>query len=87
MKKYEANRGLFPGGDIATTVKYRLKREIATGGMGSIYEAVQYGADFVRGMKVVESNKVALLVSGTASITAIRRFGAASIRVGSWPSR
>jgi enamine deaminase RidA (YjgF/YER057c/UK114 family) len=31
-------------------------------------EAVQYGADFVRGMKMVETNKVALHVSGTASI-------------------
>ena len=29
---------------------------------------MQYGADFVRGMKVVEANKVALHLSGTASI-------------------
>ena len=34
----------------------------------TLNEAVQYGADFVRGMKVVETNKVALHVSGTASI-------------------
>jgi enamine deaminase RidA (YjgF/YER057c/UK114 family) len=34
----------------------------------TLNEAVQYGADFVRGMKVVEANKVALHVSGTASI-------------------
>jgi enamine deaminase RidA (YjgF/YER057c/UK114 family) len=34
----------------------------------TLNEAPEYGADFVRGMKVVESNKVALLVSGTASI-------------------
>jgi enamine deaminase RidA (YjgF/YER057c/UK114 family) len=34
----------------------------------TLNEAAQYGADFVRGMKVVESNKVALHVSGTASI-------------------
>ena len=34
----------------------------------TLNEAMQYGADFVRGMKVVETNKVALHVSGTASI-------------------
>ena len=34
----------------------------------TLNEAAQYGADFVRGMKVVEANKVALHVSGTASI-------------------
>ena len=34
----------------------------------TLNEAVQYGADFVRGMKVMETNKVALHVSGTASI-------------------
>ena len=34
----------------------------------TLNEAVQYGADFVRGMKIVETNKVALHVSGTASI-------------------
>jgi enamine deaminase RidA (YjgF/YER057c/UK114 family) len=34
----------------------------------TLNEAAQYGADFVRGMKVVESNKVALYLSGTASI-------------------
>jgi enamine deaminase RidA (YjgF/YER057c/UK114 family) len=34
----------------------------------TLNEAAQYGADFVRGMKVVETNKVALHVSGTASI-------------------
>jgi enamine deaminase RidA (YjgF/YER057c/UK114 family) len=34
----------------------------------TLNEAVEYGADFVRGMKVVEANKVALYVSGTASI-------------------
>ncbi|WP_299941292.1 RidA family protein [uncultured Microbulbifer sp.] len=31
-------------------------------------EAPEYGADFVRGMRVVESNKSMLIVSGTASI-------------------
>jgi enamine deaminase RidA (YjgF/YER057c/UK114 family) len=34
----------------------------------TLNEAVQYGADFVRGMKIAEANKVALHVSGTASI-------------------
>jgi enamine deaminase RidA (YjgF/YER057c/UK114 family) len=34
----------------------------------TLNEATDYGADFVRGMKVVEANKVALHVSGTASI-------------------
>ncbi len=34
----------------------------------TLNEAMQYGADFVRGMRVVETNKVALHVSGTASI-------------------
>jgi enamine deaminase RidA (YjgF/YER057c/UK114 family) len=34
----------------------------------TLNEAVQYGADFARGMRLVETNKVALHVSGTASI-------------------
>ena len=34
----------------------------------TLNEAMQYGADFVRGMRVAEANKVALHVSGTASI-------------------
>ena len=34
----------------------------------TLNEAGEYGADFVRGMKMEESNKVALHVSGTASI-------------------
>lgn len=34
----------------------------------TLNEAMQYGADFVRGMRVEEANKVALFVSGTASI-------------------
>lgn len=34
----------------------------------TLNEAMQYGADFVRGMKMVEANKVVLHVSGTASI-------------------
>jgi enamine deaminase RidA (YjgF/YER057c/UK114 family) len=34
----------------------------------TLNEAAQYGADFVRGLKVEEANKIALHVSGTASI-------------------
>ena len=34
----------------------------------TLNEAEEYGADFIRGMKVVEANKVALHISGTASI-------------------
>jgi enamine deaminase RidA (YjgF/YER057c/UK114 family) len=34
----------------------------------TLNEAEEYGADFVRGMRVEETNKVSLLVSGTASI-------------------
>jgi enamine deaminase RidA (YjgF/YER057c/UK114 family) len=34
----------------------------------TLNEAPQYGADFVRGMKMMEANKIALHVSGTASI-------------------
>jgi len=34
----------------------------------TLNEAAQYGADFVRGMKEIETNRVALHVSGTASI-------------------
>ncbi len=34
----------------------------------TLNEAPQYGADFVRGMAMIEANKIALHVSGTASI-------------------
>jgi enamine deaminase RidA (YjgF/YER057c/UK114 family) len=34
----------------------------------TLNEAPQYGADFARGMRMVEANKVALHVSGTASV-------------------
>lgn len=34
----------------------------------TLNEAPEYGADFVRGMRVVEANKIALHVSGTASV-------------------
>ena len=36
----------------------------------TLNEAMEYGADFVRGMRIEEANKVALHVSGTASIDA-----------------
>jgi enamine deaminase RidA (YjgF/YER057c/UK114 family) len=39
----------------------------------TLNEAAQYGADFVRGMKIIETNKVALHVSGTASIDELGR--------------
>lgn len=42
------------------------EREVMTS--ATLNEAEEYGADFVRGMKVTESNKIALLVSGTASV-------------------
>lgn len=42
------------------------KREVMTS--PTLNEAPQYGADFVRGMRVEEANKVTLYVSGTASI-------------------
>jgi enamine deaminase RidA (YjgF/YER057c/UK114 family) len=34
----------------------------------TLNEAPEYGADFTRGLKVVESNRIALHVSGTASV-------------------
>ena len=34
----------------------------------TLNEAMSYGSDFVRGLRVAEANKVALHVSGTASI-------------------
>ena len=42
----------------------------------TLNEAPLYGSDFARGMKVVETNKVALHVSGTASIDEARQDGA-----------
>jgi serine/threonine protein kinase len=33
------------GDEITGVMRYRLKREIATGGMGSVYEAEQYGVE------------------------------------------
>jgi enamine deaminase RidA (YjgF/YER057c/UK114 family) len=43
-----------------------LERTVMTS--PTLNEASEYGADFVRGMKVMEANRVALHVSGTASI-------------------
>ena len=34
----------------------------------TLNEAMEYGADFVRGMRVIEANKEALFISGTASV-------------------
>ena len=53
-------------GVYAVKAGRRLVRTVMTS--PTLNEAAQYGADFVRGMKVVETNKVALHVSGTASI-------------------
>lgn len=50
----------------AVQVPHPLERTVMTA--PTLNEASEYGADFVRGMKIVESNKVALHVSGTASI-------------------
>jgi len=43
-----------------------LERKVMT--TPTLNEAWKYGADFSRGLKVVEANKVALYVSGTASV-------------------
>jgi enamine deaminase RidA (YjgF/YER057c/UK114 family) len=53
-------------GLYAVKAQHPLVRTVMTS--PTLNEAAQYGADFVRGMKVVEANKIALLVSGTASI-------------------
>jgi enamine deaminase RidA (YjgF/YER057c/UK114 family) len=53
-------------GLYAVKAEHPLVRTVMTS--PTLNEAAQYGADFVRGMKVVEANKIALHVSGTASI-------------------
>jgi len=53
-------------GVYAVKSGHSLARTVMTS--PTLNEAAQYGADFVRGMKAVETNKVALHVSGTASI-------------------
>jgi enamine deaminase RidA (YjgF/YER057c/UK114 family) len=64
--------GPVPAGHDLCLGVYAVKaaRPVARTVMSSptLNEAMQYGADFVRGMRVVEANKVALHVSGTASI-------------------
>jgi enamine deaminase RidA (YjgF/YER057c/UK114 family) len=53
-------------GIYAVKGKRAVERTVMTS--PTLNEAMQYGADFVRGMKVNEANKEVLLVSGTASI-------------------
>jgi len=53
-------------GIYAVKQRRPLQRRVMTS--PTLNEAGEYGADFVRGMRVEEMNKVALLVSGTASI-------------------
>ena len=53
-------------GVYAVKAGHSLARTVMTS--PTLNEAAQYGADFVRGLKVVEANKVVLHVSGTASI-------------------
>ena len=50
----------------AVSSRRPLARSVMTS--PTLNEAADYGADFARGMRVVEANKVALHVSGTASI-------------------
>jgi enamine deaminase RidA (YjgF/YER057c/UK114 family) len=50
----------------AVKAGHALARTVMTS--PTLNEASEYGADFVRGLRVSEANKVALLVSGTASI-------------------
>jgi enamine deaminase RidA (YjgF/YER057c/UK114 family) len=64
--------GLVPGAHDLCLGIYAVKagRPVVKTVMTSptLNEASEYGADFVRGLRVQEANKVALLVSGTASI-------------------
>ena len=53
-------------GIYAVKAQRPLPRSVMTS--PTLNEASEYGADFVRGMRMVEKNKVALHVSGTASI-------------------
>jgi len=53
-------------GVYAVKAGHPVKRMVMTS--PTLNEAPEYGADFVRGMKVCETNKTALLISGTASI-------------------
>jgi len=51
---------------VANADRRPLARAVMTS--PTLNEAAQYGADFVRGMRVEEANRVSLYVSGTASI-------------------
>lgn len=53
-------------GLYAVKADHPVRRTVMTS--PTLNEAGEYGADFVRGMRVEEANKVALHVSGTASI-------------------
>jgi enamine deaminase RidA (YjgF/YER057c/UK114 family) len=53
-------------GIYAVKAAHAVERRVMTS--PTLNEAPEYGADFVRGMRVAEANKVALHVSGTASI-------------------
>jgi enamine deaminase RidA (YjgF/YER057c/UK114 family) len=53
-------------GVYAVRAERPLERTVMTA--PTLNEAMSYGSDFARGMKMVEANKVALHVSGTASI-------------------
>ena len=53
-------------GVYAVKAAHAVERSVMTS--PTLNEAPEYGADFVRGMRVLEANKVALQVSGTASI-------------------
>ncbi len=64
--------GLVPGGHDLCLSVYAVKggaalqRTLMT--TPTLNEAPQYGADFSRGMRITESNRAALYVSGTASL-------------------
>ncbi|MDQ7779492.1 MAG: serine/threonine-protein kinase [Planctomycetota bacterium] len=60
MFKKKVEFGAQPGGsgiDLTDTTRFKLARKIADGGMGSVYEAIQYGADGfekVMALKVIQ---------------------------------
>lgn len=53
-------------GIYAIKGEYAVERTVMTS--PTLNEAPEYGADFVRGMRVAEANKISLLISGTASV-------------------
>jgi enamine deaminase RidA (YjgF/YER057c/UK114 family) len=64
--------GPFPAEHVCAlrldAVKRSPRRDVTTMSTPYLNEAWSYGADFSRGLKVVEANKITLHVSGTASI-------------------